>query len=182
VVLLLILVGIAQARARGLLGGDVTAGSQGAAGIFSSGQLITMRQRPAPSFALQVLGGKETLNLQQYRGSPVVLNFWASWCPPCRDEAPVLEQGSQRYSANGVHFVGIDVWDTEIDGRKFLTDFGVSYTNVVDPLGRVSIDYGLTGTPETILVDRNGVMRSRWIGPLTVDSLSNLVDGLLQSA
>ena len=182
VVVLLVFVGLAQARQHGMLGGDLTATSGGATRVFSTGQLVDVRQRPAPDFALQRLGGQGDVQLRQLRGSPVVLNFWASWCPPCRDEAPVLESAAQRYGAQGVKFVGIDVWDTEGDGARFLQDYKVGYPNVIDPLGRVSIDYGLTGTPETVFIDRRGVLQRKYIGPLSQDAVDSLVGELLRAA
>jgi cytochrome c biogenesis protein CcmG/thiol:disulfide interchange protein DsbE len=170
----LILIGAAQARERGLIGAT-TSGTQGSAQVFSSGQLVHIRQRPAPDFTLQQLTG-EDWRLSAYRGHPLVMNFWASWCVPCRDEARVLEQGWQRNKGGDVVVVGIDVWDTNADAQKFIAEFGVTYPTLVDPLGRISIAYGLAGSPETYFVNRDGLIVHKWIGPLTAESLQTLID------
>jgi cytochrome c biogenesis protein CcmG/thiol:disulfide interchange protein DsbE len=177
-VLLLGVFGYQMAANAGWLQGGRAA--TGAPGVFTSGQLAPPPFRAAPDFELQLFSG-ETLRLSDLRGRPVVVNFWASWCPPCRDEAPVLEGAWQEYRAKGVVFVGVDIWDTDGDARRFLSEYGVSYPNGMSPKGEepVAVGYGLTGIPETYFIDREGNVARKWIGPLDEDSLRQLLDETL---
>lgn len=123
--------------------------------------------RPAPSFRLTTFTG-EPLSLESYRGRVVVLNFWASWCyPACYEEAPVLEEGWRRWRDRGVVVIGIDIQDTEAAARKFIADFGLTFPNAPDPTGKVSIDYGVYGVPETFFIDRRGQIRAKHVGAVT---------------
>src|SRR4051812_30686779 len=87
---------------------------------------------PAPTFSLGRLDGGGTLDLASLRGKPVVLNFWASWCVPCKGEAPMLERASRQYRKQGVVFVGIDWHDVKSDARRFLSHHSVTYPTVLD--------------------------------------------------
>ncbi len=120
----------------------------------------------APAFSLERLDGKGELELESLRGKAVVLNFWASWCGPCRDELPVLEDAWQRWRDKGVVFVGIDIRDLRSDARRFLTRFGVTYPNVYDGKGSTVGRYGTTGVPETYFVDAQGRVVYRIAGPV----------------
>ncbi|MHB8470461.1 MAG: TlpA family protein disulfide reductase [Gaiellaceae bacterium] len=111
---------------------------------------------PAPNFTLKRIDGGGTVALASLRGRPVVINFWASWCVPCKGEAPLLERAAQRYKARGVVFLGIDYHDVTSDARTFLAHHGVTYPTLQDGSGAVGDRYGLTGVPETYFVDRRG--------------------------
>lgn len=167
---LLLLLGYGLLRRQG--------GSFAGFAVNTVGRTAELRERPAPDFSLQLFDGS-TLRLSDQRGRLVVLNYWASWCPPCREEAGALEAVWRRYRDRGVLFVGVDVWDAEDDARAFLREFAVSYPNGPDATGRILIDYGVTGIPETYLVDRAGVLRRRWIGPITAQQLGALIEELL---
>ena len=115
--------------------------------------------RPAAPFALTSFDGTP-MTLDALRGKVVVLNFWASWCyPACYEEAPVLERGWRAYRDRGVVVLGVDIQDKDEAGRKFIRDFGLTFPNAPDPSGRVSVDYGVYGVPETFFIDREGRIR-----------------------
>jgi cytochrome c biogenesis protein CcmG/thiol:disulfide interchange protein DsbE len=112
--------------------------------------------QPAPAFSLPRLDQTGDLTLASLKGKAIVLNFWASWCAPCRDEVPVLERAWDRYRRNGVVIVGVDQQDLSSDARKFARKYGMTYPLVRDGPGHVVAKYGLTGVPETFFVGRSG--------------------------
>lgn len=120
----------------------------------------------APAFTLERLDGKGELALSSLRGKPVVLNFWAAWCGPCKDEAPLLQEASERWRDEGVAFVGIDVKDFREDARAFVARYGITYPNVYDGKGSTVGRYGVTGFPETYFIDAEGRVRYRIAGPV----------------
>ena len=135
--------------------------------------------RPASTFALTSFTG-EPLSLEAHRGRVVVLNFWASWCTPaCYDEAPVLERGWRAFRDRGVAVVGIDIQDTPDAAQKFIRDFSLTFPNAPDPAGRVSIDYGVYGVPETFFIDRQGRIRAKHVGALSDAVFRDRVERLL---
>ena len=135
--------------------------------------------RPAAPFALTTFEG-QPLTLEALRGRVVVVNFWASWCyPACYEEAPALERGWQAYRDRGVTFVGIDIQDKPEAGTKFIQDFKLTFPNAPDPTGRVSVDFGVYGVPETFFIDRQGRIRAKHVGALTDRAIREQVDRLL---
>lgn len=118
----------------------------------------------APDFALTSFDG-EPIRLAAYRGLPVVMNFWASWCPPCRAEAPVLRNVA-RNTQGRVVFIGIDVRDTASDARKFINDYDIPYLNGADVNGAVEDTYGGIGIPYTVFIAADGTIARTWLGPL----------------
>jgi cytochrome c biogenesis protein CcmG/thiol:disulfide interchange protein DsbE len=137
----------------------------------------------APDFTLSMFDGSQ-LSLSELRGQVVVVNFWASWCIPCRDEAPILapilEQTWRRYRDQGVVFIGIDYLDTEKEALAFLEEFDVSYPNGPDLGTLIAKDYRIAGVPETFFIDKNGQIADLEIGPLTEARLVNAIETLLQ--
>jgi len=137
-----------------------------------------VQTRPASAFSLPLFDGG-TFQLGEQRGKPVLVNFWASWCIPCEDEAAALERAYRRYG-DRVAFVGVNVQDTDPNARSFLRRFGVSYPNGRDASGEVAIDYGMSGVPETYFVDREGTLVRKWQGPLDDERLRQVLDDLLR--
>ena len=136
--------------------------------------------RPAAAFTLTTFAGSP-LSLEGLRGKVVMLNFWASWCvPACYEEAPALERTWRAYKDKGVMVVGVDIQDTEEAAREFLARFEHSFPNAPDPRGRVSVDYGVYGVPETFFIDRRGRVRFKHVGALTDEIARRHLDTLLK--
>lgn len=110
---------------------------------------------PAPDFTLTTLDGGQ-IKLSALKGRVVLINFWASWCVPCRDEAPVLEAVWQQYKDKEVVFVGVAYTDTENGARAFLGEFNTTYPNGLDIGTKISELYNIEGVPETFIIDRDG--------------------------
>jgi cytochrome c biogenesis protein CcmG/thiol:disulfide interchange protein DsbE len=118
---------------------------------------LAQGKRPlAPAFTLERLDREGTLSLADLRGKAVVINFWASWCGPCKDEAPVLERAWREHRGDGLVVVGVDFNDLRSDARDFMEETGITYPVVYDRDGELVADYGATGVPETFFVDRQG--------------------------
>ena len=126
----------------------------------------------APGFSMpSVRSGGGTISLARFEGYVVVLNFWASWCEPCRQEAPGLRAVSEEYGARGVRFIGVDERDNRVDAVAFLNEFSLTYPNVFDPSGILSQRYRLIGLPATVIVDGRGVIVERFLGSVEEDRL-----------
>lgn len=121
----------------------------------------------APGFTLRRLGGTGTVSLSSLRGQPVVLNFWASWCVPCKTEAKALEQAWTQYHGRGVVFLGVDFHDLAPDARRFVSAHALSFPMLRDGSGDVTGRYGITQVPETYIVDRSGRIVAHIAGPIT---------------
>jgi cytochrome c biogenesis protein CcmG/thiol:disulfide interchange protein DsbE len=135
--------------------------------------------RPAPAFTLRAFD-ESTVTLETFRGKVVFLNFWASWCyPACYEEAPVLERGWRTYRDRGAVVVGVDLQDKLAAARKFIADFSLTFPNAQDVTGKVSVDYGVYGVPETFFVDRRGNIRYKHVGAVTEEVFRTHVERLL---
>ncbi len=159
--------------------------------LFGRAPAAPLVGRPAPDFTLPVLsggprGGGGRLSLHSLRGRPVVLNFWASWCAPCREETPLLARLSRTYGPRGVAFVGVDVEDNAADARRFIGRNHVGYTVVASADEKVTASYAVPGLPTTVFIDRSGVIRDRQVGGFVgrdgERALTDELDRLLGSA
>jgi len=131
----------------------------------------------APDFTLAMLSAHPgpPIHLASLKGKPVMLNFWASWCDPCKQEASLLEATWRRVQAQDIVFIGIDFEDRQSAGLSNLQTYGITYPNVIDASGSVAINYGITGVPESFFIDRHGIIISKVIGELTAQTVqSNL--------
>jgi cytochrome c biogenesis protein CcmG/thiol:disulfide interchange protein DsbE len=134
---------------------------------------------PAPALHGPTLEGG-TFDLTDHRGNVVLVNVWASWCEPCRREYPALAEAAQGLGPHGLVVVGVNTRDETPDAQAFLADLGgARYPNVDDRAGRVAVDWGVFGVPETFVVDRAGVVRARAVGEVTAEWIEESVRPLL---
>ena len=138
---------------------------------------------PAPGFSLATLeqnSSKSLLSLADFNGKPLVVNFWASWCAPCKEELPLLEQHWQQAQARGqaTAFLGIDFEETGSDAASFLQLYHVTYPIGLDADGSVASRYGVTALPQTIFINRQGTVVKRIAGELTAQSLSSALQSI----
>jgi cytochrome c biogenesis protein CcmG/thiol:disulfide interchange protein DsbE len=140
---------------------------------------ITMVNRPAPDFTLTTFKGT-TISLEDLRGKPVVINFWASWCPPCRVEAPLLERTWRAYKKRGLIFLGVNIQDRKEDALNYIREFDITYPNGPDPTGEISIDYGVSGLPVTFFVSSKGEVVRRWVGAIEKSVLISSIEEIMQ--
>jgi cytochrome c biogenesis protein CcmG, thiol:disulfide interchange protein DsbE len=148
-------------------------------GLLSKGSSGVALGEPAPSSPLPRLEGGGSGSLADYRGRWVLVNFWASWCVPCREEAPLLERFQRRHRGPSFTVVGIDSRDLSGDGRAFVRRFGLTYPQLRDGDGASAHDFGTTGVPENFLLDPRGRVRLLVRGPVTEEYLDREVAPLL---
>lgn len=119
----------------------------------------------ATNFTLDSLTENKQISLEDFRGKGVVLNFWASWCGPCKEEMPLFEETWKKYQDKDVVFLGIDVMDDKSNAEEFLKSVGISYPNLYDPQGRVSNKYKVIALPATFFIDKDGNIIGKNYGP-----------------
>ena len=139
---------------------------------------VKIQQGGARPFNLELFEGG-MLTLEQLEGKIVMVDFWASWCPPCRQEAPILAQVYKQYEEKGVEFVGVDIWDNRGGALDYVTRYGITYPNGLDERGTIAIDYGVRGIPEKYFIDRNGVLIKKFVGPMDESKLKQVLDEML---
>jgi len=110
----------------------------------------------AKNFTLETLNGNKEISLENFKGKPVVVNFWATWCGPCKQEMPFFEETWREYKDKDIVFIGIDVMDDRENAQEFVDKLGISYTNLYDPSGKISNSYGVVALPATFFIDKNG--------------------------
>lgn len=122
--------------------------------------------KPAPNFHIKRLDNDQVVSLSDYKGRPVVLNFWATWCGPCKYEHPVLDWAAKQYG-DRVVFLGIVFEDTESNTKNFLRDNGWNFPQLFDPKSTVAVDYGVSGVPETYFINRAGIIVKKYPAPFS---------------
>ena len=139
------------------------------------------RPRP-PELVFETLDGEDEIRLGDYRGQALVLNFWASWCEPCKDEAPLLEETWQRYRDEGLVVIGIDAQDFRTDAQRFVDRYGLTYPIAFDGHGSSLGRFGNTGFPETWFVGRDGrLVGEHIVGPFDREQLEENVRAALDT-
>ncbi len=129
----------------------------------------------APDFSLRTLDNSAVTRLSQHRGRPVVLNFWASWCAPCQEEAAALAAGERRWRDRGVVFIGVNAQDTATAARAYVRSNTIEYDNLVDTRGDVVREFGVTGFPETFFISAQGVIRAKEMVALDAAALDRAI-------
>lgn len=132
-------------------------------------------------FQITTLDGRE-LRLSDLRGSIVMVDFWSSWCPPCRAEASVLVEAYERWSEIGVEFVGISIWDNEDDVNDFIKRHNITYPNGIDEDGSIAVEFGVKGIPEKFFVNPQGEIVRKINGPNTSQSLDAVLTQMSDEA
>ncbi|MCI0570575.1 MAG: redoxin family protein [Myxococcaceae bacterium] len=136
-----------------------------------------LQGKPAPAFSLRSLNTGEVMTLEKLKGRPVVMNFWATYCGPCKLEHPVLEWG-HRNLGQKAQFVGVAFDDTEENARRYLAQNGASFPQLLDERGQLAVEFGTTGVPETYFIDAAGVIVHKHIGPIDPETLVGWVQRL----
>ena len=132
----------------------------------------------APDFALADLDGN-SIRLSDLRGRPVVVNFWASWCAPCIEEFPLLQDAAERHAADGLVVIGVVFQDRSAAARDFMARNGATWQAAMDPGERVANAYGILGPPETFFIDRDGIIDARQMGQFSAGSLESKLAAII---
>lgn len=134
--------------------------------------------KPAPTFNIKDLSTGERVTMDRFKGRPMVINFWASWCGPCAEEAPVLDWGARNFGRD-VAFLGVVFEDTEEAAKEAITAQHLNFfPQYMDPLSKMAVDYGASGVPETYFVDASGIIRNKFVGPIDPDTLRQRIHDL----
>jgi len=144
---------------------------------FSSKSSLEAKE-PVPNFTLSTIDGKD-FHFSDYKGKPILINFFASWCLPCREEMPVLEKIVREYGPKGVVFLGIAVDDTEEKMKDFIAKYGVTFPVGLDKTAAIQKSFGIYGIPTTYFIDRNGMINYSHSGVVTEELLQHELDKLL---
>ncbi|GAC1382243.1 MAG: hypothetical protein NVS4B7_20490 [Ktedonobacteraceae bacterium] len=158
-IIIFTVVSLLNAGLLALLWSQLLTPTQNAASDNSDG-IQLLKGRSAPNFTLAVLSVHQSrpIQLANFRGRPIVLNFWASTCGPCQEEAPILQTEAQHARTRGIVFIGVDFQDAQSDGLSFLQKYGITYLNVLDSDGSTAIHYGVIYTPTTFFINSKGVV------------------------
>lgn len=149
-------------------------------GVASESEPKSVNGDSAPDFSLPPLAGGPERSLDDWRGQVVVLNYWASWCEPCRDESPLLERWHKRISKRNATVLGVDVLDVTSDAQDFIEKYGLTYPQLRDKDGSTQDDLGIVAYPETFVIDRDGQIAASQRGPVNDEFMHNTVMPLVR--
>ena len=134
---------------------------------------------PAPDFTLTTTDG-ETVTLSELRGKPVLLNFWATWCPPCRAEMPHIQSAFEEYEEAGLLILAVDQQESRAEVLAFAQAFGLTFPLALDTTGQVGMTYLARALPTSYFIDREGIIRDKFIGPMTLPILEDRLNAIMQ--
>ena len=155
----------------GVIQNDGRAGQTGVNNRFGE---VSLSVDANADFELVSLDG-ETISIKDFRGSIVVVDFWSSWCAPCKAEGPVLAKTYDKWKNRGVEFIGIAIWDSKEPVEEFIELNKINYVNGIDPDGRIFVDFGVSGIPEKFFVTPEGQIIRKIIGPNTSKTLDDIL-------
>jgi len=147
-------------------------------GINNGFGKIDIESTLAPEFKISLTTGGD-LSLSDLEGKVVLIDFWASWCTPCRQEAKILSDTYLEYANQPIEFVGINIWDHQQAALEHLEEFETTYPNGIDIEGKIGIEYGVRGVPEKYFVDQNGTLSRKYIGPIQPQVLREIISDLV---
>jgi len=153
-------------------------GSPGGFGVNAEFGQVEVSADQADDFSLKLMAGG-TLTLSELRGKAVMVDFWSSWCPPCRQEAPVLAEVYLEYEGLPVEFVGVDIWDVPSAAQEHIDRYNVPYPNGIDADGIIVINYGVTGLPEKFFISPEGTIVKKFVGPMSPSKLRGILNDML---
>ena len=153
-------------------------GNPGGFGVNAEFGQVEVSADQADDFSLKLMAGG-TLTLSELRGKAVMLDFWSSWCPPCRQEAPVLAEVYLEYEGLPVEFVGVDIWDVPSAAQEHIDRYNVPYPNGIDADGIIVINYGVTGLPEKFFINPEGTIVKKFVGPMSPSKLRGILNDML---
>ena len=162
----------------GVVQNDGVAGRPGVNDNFGE---VSISTDPMSDFELTTLSG-EVVSIADYRGKVVMVDFWSSWCVPCRVEGPILSETYLKWRDRGVEFVGIAIWDSEGPVLDFIELHGIEYVNAIDTSGLTAVDFGVTGIPEKFFINAKGEIVRKVIGPNTRETLDSILTDLTDDA
>ena len=155
--------------------------------LISAGQAVATTPvspivgHPAPTFTILTWNGQvgQLVKLSQFAGKPIVVNFFGSWCAECNEEQPVLDAAWQKYQPLGVQFIGVAFRDEQAPATTYLRQLKVTYPCGPNPSDTAVVDYAVTGAPETAFINRDGIVVSKFVGPIDDGSLARSIQSLL---
>ena len=153
-------------------------GNPGGFGVNAEFGEVEVSADQADDFSLKLMAGG-TLTLSELRGKAVMVDFWSSWCPPCRREAPVLVEVYLEYEGLPVEFVGVDIWDVPSAAQEHIDRYNVPYPNGIDADGIIVINYGVTGLPEKFFISPEGTIVKKFVGPMSPSKLRGILNDML---
>lgn len=180
VTLILVLLGVGFLIAGLLVLKGGTPGSASGTSTIGKATLISgltqstaQKGSPAPDFEISYLDGRK-VRLSDLKGKPILINFWATWCPPCRAEVPEIQNAYEKYKTSGFVVIAVNVQESTSAVAKFMEEFGMTFTVAIDSSGAVGRLYRVSGIPASFFVDRTGIVREIFVGSLTAAELDRL--------
>ena len=156
-------------------------GATGRPGVNDNFGEVDLTVESFADFELTTLDG-DVITIADFRGKVVMVDFWSSWCAPCRAEGPVLAETYKTWRERGVEFIGVAIWDERGPVEDFIERNGIEYVNGIDPTGTISVDFGVSGIPEKFFINPDGEIVKKIVGPNTRQTLDNILTDMTDEA